>query len=184
MNQNRRYNPNNRRANQELINRNIRAEEVRLISSSGEQLGIISTRDALAQAESEGLDLVIIGNTQVPPVAKIMDHGKHKFQQSKQEKENKKKSKSQGVFKEVKMTPRIGDHDFQVKFLKIVEAIQKEYKVRVLVEMRGREVQHPEIAQALLNRVLEQIQDIAKSDRQPVIKKEGRAFTLQLAPLK
>lgn len=170
-----------RNSNQPMVNDAIRAPQVRLISSTGEQLGIVSTRDALDKARSEDLDLVVIGQ-QSPPVAKIMDYGKYKFEKEKEEKERKKKSKAQSVFKEIKMSARIDGHDVQVKLKWILKWLEEGNKVRVVVQMRGREMQHPEIARKLLQNILEATAEFGKPDQTPAIKQEGKMFALQLAP--
>ena len=165
------------------MNENIRDREVRLLSATGEQLGIVQTRTALEMAEEQGLDLVVIGANQSPPVAKIMDYGKYKFEQEKQEKENRKKSKTQSVYKQVKLSSRIDPHDLTVKIKKMEEWILDGDRVQIVVQMKGREVQHPELAVELLTRILELVTPFAKSERTPPIKSEGRTFSLHLIPL-
>lgn len=182
MNQNNRFQNRRKRPERPPVNKYIRHRELRVIGADGEQLGVLARDEALRIAQDLELDLLVIGETQSPPVAKILDYGKYKFQQDKQKKENKKKSKVT-AFKEVKMTPRIEEHDFQVKVKKITEGIEGGFKVRVLVQMRGREAQHPELARDLLHQVLDLTKEFAKSDRQPIIKREGNAFTIQLAPI-
>ncbi|MDX1919821.1 MAG: translation initiation factor IF-3 [Candidatus Caenarcaniphilales bacterium] len=174
--------PRNLNPNQPLVNEAIRTPQVRLISSSGEQLGIVATRDAMDKARSEDLDLVVIGMQQSPPVAKIMDFGKYKFEKEKEEKERKKKSKAQSVFKEIKMSARIDDHDIQVKLKWVLKWLEEGNKVRVVVQMRGREMQHPEIPRKLLQGILEATAEVGKPDQMPPIKQEGKMFSLQLAP--
>ena len=176
--------PNNQAAlaSQSLLNEGIRAKEVRLISSTGEQLGIISTREALDRAKAENLDLVVIG-VQTPPVAKIMDYGKFKFEKEKEEKEKKKKSKSQSLMKELKLTARIDIHDLQIKEKQACGWLEEGCKVRVVVKLKGRELQHPENARKLLQHVLGATVDFGKPDQTPPIKQEGQMFSLQLAPL-
>jgi translation initiation factor IF-3 len=169
-------------ANQPLVNEAIRSPNVRLISSTGEQLGIVPTREALEKARSEGLDLVVIG-VQQPPVAKIMDYGKFKFEKEKEEKEKKKRSKSQSVFKELKLSSRIDEHDLQIKEKWICKWLEEGSKVRVVVQMKGREMQHPELARKLLQSVLAATIEHGKPDQTPPIKQEGRMFSLQLAPI-
>jgi translation initiation factor IF-3 len=169
-------------ANQVFINEAIRSPKVRLISSTGEQLGIVSTRDALDQAKQEDLDLVVI-SMQNPPVAKIMDYGKYKFEKEKEEKEKKKKSKSQSVLKELKMSPRIDEHDLQVKERWICKWLEEGNKAKVVVQLKGRELQHPELARKLLSRILEVTAEFGKSENQPAIRQEGKTFNIQLSPL-
>ncbi len=176
--------PNNQAAlaSQSLLNEGIRAKEVRLISSTGEQLGIIATREALDRAKAEDLDLVVIG-VQTPPVAKIMDYGKFKFEKEKEEKEKKKKSKSQSLMKELKLTARIDIHDLQIKEKQACGWLEEGCKVRIVVKLKGRELQHPENARKLLQHVLEATVDFGKPDQTPPIKQEGQMFSLQLAPI-
>ncbi|MDJ0625026.1 MAG: translation initiation factor IF-3 [Candidatus Caenarcaniphilales bacterium] len=177
-----RYQQRTNNPNQPLMNEAIKAPQVRLIGSDGQQHGIISTRDAIQQARNEDLDLVVIG-MQNPPVAKIMDYGKYKFEKEKEEKEKKKKSKAQSVFKEVKMSARIDEHDKLVKQKWIQRWLEEGNKVRVVVQMRGREMQHPEIPRNILKGFLENLAEIGKPDQAPAIKQEGRMFSLHLAPV-
>ncbi|MDX1917930.1 MAG: translation initiation factor IF-3 [Candidatus Caenarcaniphilales bacterium] len=181
---NRPFNPNHpaNRRERPNINEAIRTPNVRLISSSGEQLGILPTHQALQKAREEGLDLVVIG-TQTPPVAKIMNYGKYKFEQEKQEKENKKRSKLQSVMKEVKLSPRIDEHDLMVKEKKVWEWLAEGHKVRIVAMLRGREMQHPELARQLLEKILANAAEYGKPDRLPAIRQEGKFFNLQLNPL-
>lgn len=174
--------PNRQQPNQQVImNEAIRSQSVRLISSSGEQLGIVPTREALEKARSENLDLVVIGMQQ-PPVAKIMDYGKFKFEKEKEEKEKKRKSKAQSVFKELKLSQRIDGHDLQIKEKWICKWLEEGNKVRVIVQLKGRETQHPELARQLLQSVLKATAEFGKPDQLPPIKQEGRVFSIQLAP--
>ncbi len=174
---NRQQNP-----NQPIMNEAIRSPNVRLIGSAGEQLGVVGTREALERALSEGLDLVVI-SMQQPPVAKIMDYGKFRFEKEKEEKEKKKKSKSQSVFKELKFSPRIDEHDLHIKIKWMIKWLEEGHKVRALVQMKGRETQHPELARQLLQTVLQTTAEVGKPDQVPPIKQEGRIMSLQLAPI-
>jgi len=165
-----------------FVNEAIRSPQVRLISSSGEQLGIVSTREALDKARAEDLDLVVIG-MQTPPVAKIMDYGKFKFEKEKEEKERKKKSKSQSSVKELKLSCRIDEHDLQIKEKWVVKWLEEGSKVRVVVQLKGREIQHPELARQLLQKILQVTAEVGKPDQTPAIKQESaRMFSLQVAP--
>lgn len=166
-----------------LLNKNIQVPELRVIGEDGHQYGVLQTSEALQIAQSKDLDLLVIVPTQQPPVAKILDYGRHKFEKDKQDRETKKKSKAQSLQKEVKMRPSIGEHDYQVKLRKILEALASNSKVRVVAEMRGRQQQHPELAQNLLKKVLADIDGHGRSERRPALKREGRAFTLMLGPL-
>ncbi len=164
------------------INDYIKAPQLRLISSSGEQLGIVDTPEALRMALEENLDLVVIG-FQDPPVAKILNYGKYKFEKEKQDRENKKKTKQQSVLKEIKMSVRIDDHDLNVKVKSISGWLDEGCKVRVAVQMRGREAQHPEIGKSILHRIIELCAPSGKPDKLPAIREEGRFFTINLTPL-
>ena len=148
------------------VNQAIRTPKVRLISSDGEQAGIVPTREALALALDEGLDLVEISPTSDPPVCKIMNYGKFKFQQSKKLKDAKVKQKQIQV-KEVKFKPRIDEHDYQFKLNHIKRFIEHGDKVRVFVQFRGREVTHREIGQRILERIISETEEIATVEKRP-----------------
>ncbi|WP_456401049.1 translation initiation factor IF-3 [Persephonella sp.] len=167
---------------QELrINEQIRVKEVRLIDDNGQNLGIVPIEEALRLAEEKGLDLVEVSPNARPPVCKIMDYGKYKFEQKKKEKEAKKKqrAKMQNV-KEIKFRVKIEDHDYKTKVKHIREFIEDGDKVKVWIWFRGRENVHPEIGERLANRIIEDLSDIAKVEKQP--KKEGRNMIFTLVP--
>ncbi len=148
------------------VNQAVRAPRIRVITSDGEQAGIMATRDALALALDEGLDLVEISPTSDPPVCKIMNFGKYKFQLNKKLKDAKVKQKQIQV-KEVKFKPRIDEHDYQFKVNHIKRFIEHGDKVRVFVQFRGREVTHREIGLRILERIIAEIEEIAVVEKRP-----------------
>lgn len=161
------------------INEEIRAREVRVTSEDGEQLGIMSGRDALALAIERNLDLVEISPNAKPPVCRILDYGKHRYEQQKRQKEVRKKQKVVDV-KEVKLRPGIEDHDFNVKLKNAVKFLTAGDKVKVTIMFRGRELSHPEIGQALLEKMADRITDLATIERKA--KLEGRNMIMIVAP--
>ena len=142
------------------INEEIRAREVRVIGSEGEQLGIMSGRDAQQLAYEKHLDLVEIAPTAKPPVCRIMDYGKYRYEQQKREKES--------------------EHDFNVKYKNAVRFLEDGDKVKVTIMFRGRELSHPELGEVLLNKMAEQLKDTAVVERQP--KLEGKNMIMIVAP--
>ncbi|MBR1421709.1 MAG: translation initiation factor IF-3 [Selenomonadaceae bacterium] len=161
------------------INEEIRIREVRVTSATGEQLGIMLTREALELAESQHLDLVEVAPKARPPVCRIMDYGKFRYEQQKRDKEAKKKQKVI-TMKEVKLRPNIEQHDFDVKLKNAIRFIQDENKVKVTIMFRGRELSHPELGRAVLDKVAEQLRDIVIVERIP--KLEGKNMTMVLSP--
>lgn len=153
------------------INEEIRAREVRVIGSDGEQLGIMSGREAQQLAYEKHLDLVEIAPTAKPPVCRIMDYGKYRYEQQKREKESRKKQKTFDI-KEVKLRPGIEEHDFNVKFKNAVRFLEDGDKVKVTIMFRGRELSHPELGEVLLNKMAAQLKEMAVVERQP--KLEGK----------
>ena len=151
------------------INEEIHVREVRLTGADGEQLGIVQTRDALKMAEDAHLDLVEVAPHARPPVCKIMNYGKFRYEQQKRDKETRKKQKTI-VMKEVKLRPGIEEHDLEVKVKAITKFITEGSKVKVTIMFRGREVSHPEIAQSILNSIVEKIDCVV--ERPPKI--EGK----------
>ncbi|MFN3535400.1 MAG: translation initiation factor IF-3 [Desulfatiglandales bacterium] len=152
------------------VNEKIMAEKVRLVSSTGQNLGIVGINEALRIAREEGLDLVEVAPNADPPVCKVMDYGKFKYRASKKIQESKKKTK---VFqlKEVKLRPRTDDHDLETKIKSIRKFLEKKNRVKVTIFYRGRELAFFEAGEEMLNRVLEAIKDVANLEDQP--KKEG-----------
>jgi translation initiation factor IF-3 len=150
------------------INGDIRARELRVIGASGEQLGIMSKFDALDAARDAGLDLVEISPGATPPVAKIVDWGKYQYQKMKEQQRNK-KSASHSEIKQMRIGLKIGSGDLDIKLRKIRKFLTDGDKVKIQVVFRGREMAHPEIGRALLDRVLISLADVAMSDQKPVM---------------
>ncbi|MDT3700235.1 MAG: translation initiation factor IF-3 [Thermincola sp.] len=161
------------------INEEIRGKEVRLISVDNEQLGIVAVKDALRMAQEKELDLVEIAPNAKPPVCRIMDFGKFKYEQSKRDKEARKKQKIISV-KEVKIRPNIEDHDLEVKTKNAVKFLSEGDKVKVTLMFRGRELAHAELGKQLLSKVADITKDIATIERLPKV--EGRNMIMILAP--
>ncbi|HHY06154.1 MAG TPA: translation initiation factor IF-3 [Clostridia bacterium] len=161
------------------VNEKIRCREVRLVSEKGEQLGIMSPKEAVQIALNRGLDLVEVAPNSKPPVCKIMDIGKYKYEQSKREREARKKQRVINV-KEVKLRPNIEKHDFQVKTKHAIRFLQSGDKVKVTIMFRGREVSHSELGRELLEKVVDMVSDYAIVEKHP--KLEGRNMTMFLSP--
>jgi translation initiation factor IF-3 len=161
------------------VNDGIRAREVRVIDQDNNQLGIMSIRDARRTAEERNLDLVNVAPTAKPPVCRIMDFGKFKYEQSKKEKEARKNQKVVEL-KEVRMTPNIEDHDFQVKLKNVLKFLNEGDKVKISVRFRGREITHATIGQQLLLKLAKAAEGQAVVERMP--KLEGRSMIMILAP--
>ncbi len=161
------------------INRRIRAPEVRVIDPDGEQLGVMSVDDALERAEQVGLDLVEVAPGAKPPVVRIMDYGKYKYQQKKRTAEARKKS-SRVELKEVKLRPKTDEHDFMTKVRRARGFLEDDDKVKITIMFRGREITHPEIARTMLDRVAELLGDIAQVEQSA--RMEGRNMTLFMGP--
>jgi len=162
-----------------MINEEIRDREVRVIDQNGEQLGIMLTRAALELAEERQLDLVKIAPTAKPPVCKIMDYGKYRFEQSKREREIRKNQKVIDI-KEVRLSATIEDHDVEVKFKAATKFLKDGDKVKVSIRFRGRQISHSEIGLEVMKDFAERLQDIAIVERRPLT--EGRNMTMVLAP--
>ena len=160
-------------------NEQITASEVRVISSTGAQLGIISIREALNHAEDEGFDLVEVSPDAKPPVCKIIDYGKLKYREQKSKKEAKKKQKTIEV-KEIKMRPGIDTHDYQVKVKALLKFIGGGNKVKVSMRFRGREMEHQNLGFNLLKKLTKEVQEFAKVEAPP--KGEGKQIMMILVP--
>ena len=162
------------------INREIRAREVRVIDPEGKQLGILPLAEALRAAVNSELDLVEVSSKSEPPVCRIMDYGKFKYQQSKKAHDAKKK---QAVIhlKEVKMRPKTEEHDFQFKIRHIERFLKEGNKTKVTVVFRGREMTHPDLGRNMLGRITEEAKEWGKVEQAPRF--EGRNFIMILAPL-
>ena len=162
-----------------MINEQIRDKEIRLIDENGEQLGIMSSRDAQKIADERKLDLVKIAPTAKPPVCRIMDYGKYKFDQAKKEKEARKKQKTVDV-KELRLSPSIDTHDVQVKVKKAKEFLKNGDKVKVSIRFRGREIGHSKVGMTILENFAEQTSEFGMIDKEP--KMEGKSLVMFLAP--
>ncbi|MBE6074988.1 MAG: translation initiation factor IF-3 [Selenomonas ruminantium] len=161
------------------INEEIHIREVRVTSATGEQLGIMPTREALRMAEEQHLDLVEVAPKAKPPVCRIMDFGKYRYEQQKREKEAKKKQKVISI-KEVKLRPNIEQHDFDVKLKNALRFVEEGNKVKVTIMFRGRELSHPELGKEVLGRVAEKLGDSVSIERNA--KLEGKNMTMIVAP--
>jgi translation initiation factor IF-3 len=159
----------------------IRAREVRVISSDGEQLGVIPVREAIAKAEELGLDLVEVAPNAAPPVCRIMDFGKYKYELNKKAHESK-KHQTLITVKEVKLRPRTDDHDINFKVNNIKRFIGEGNKVKVSIMFRGREMAHQELGRAVLERVLQELQGTIVVEQHA--RMEGRNMFLMIAPAK
>ena len=157
------------------INEEIRARELRVVGPENEQIGIMSGREALALAEEQHLDLVEIAPNAKPPVARIMNYGKYRYEQQKREKEAKKKQKIV-TLKEVKLRPHIEDHDFYVKMKNASKFLAEGNKVKVTIMFRGREMAHPELGTTIMQRFTESVAGYGTVEKQP--KLEGRSMTM------
>lgn len=162
------------------VNRAITAQTVRLIDQDGNAVGVVNIREAMAMARDVGLDLVEIAAQAVPPVCKIIDYGKLKYELQKKKSEAKKKQKVVEV-KGMKLTPAIGEHDYQVKLVSIKRFIADGNKVKITLKFRGRELSHKELGEKLLYRVIEDVKDVAKCDGNPQL--EGRQMMMTLSPV-
>ncbi|HXC92665.1 MAG TPA: translation initiation factor IF-3 [Geobacteraceae bacterium] len=163
------------------INQAIRSREVRVIGAEGEQIGVISTQEALTMAESQQLDLVEVSPTAVPPVCRIMDYGKFKYQQSKKMQEAKKKQ-VQVQLKEVKLRPKTDEHDLLFKIKHVRRFLEEGNKAKITLVFRGREITHMEYGQRALDRFAHDLDDIAVIEVRP--KMEGRSMFMIVAPKK
>ena len=163
------------------VNRQIRVREIRVIDDEGEQLGIMTPEQALVIADDKGLDLVEVAPTAQPPVCRIIDFGKYMYDEKKKAAEAKKKQK-QVVVKEVKLRPKIEDHDYQTKRRRIEQFLEDGSKVKVTVRFRGREILHPDRAQTLLTRIATEVVQKGKIERAPAM--EGRPMVMLLSPVK
>ncbi|HEU4322668.1 MAG TPA: translation initiation factor IF-3 [Roseiflexaceae bacterium] len=161
------------------INNRIRAREVRVIDENGAQVGIITVRDALQMAEERGLDLVEVAPNAVPPVCRIMDYGKYRYEQTKKEREARKNQK-QVELKQIRLEPKTDDHDIEVKTNQARRFLIDGDKVKFNVRFRGREIFHPDIGREMLERIAEALRDISVIEQRPLM--EGRVLSLTVAP--
>lgn len=165
----------------ERTNRQIRVPEVRLIDEHGNQVGVVSTSEALARAQQAGLDLVEVAPKSKPPVCRILDFGKYHYQKERRAREARKKQHTVEL-KEVKFGPNTEEHDYKFKRKNAVKFLKHHDKVKLTVRFRGRQLAHKELGYDLLNRIKEELKSIADLDRD--IQNEARAISLVLAPKK
>ena len=161
------------------VNERIRVDTVRLIDNEGNQRGVVATREALALARSLDLDLVEIAPTAQPPVCRIMDYGKFKFDEAQKAKESRRKTQNVGV-KEMKYRPKIGPGDFDTKTRLVEKFLNEGHKVKITIMFRGRESAHPELGKKILDRIVEKLTDIAKVES--AAKLDGRNMIMVLGP--
>lgn len=163
------------------VNDEIRARDVRLVGDGGEQLGIVPIRDALRIASERRVDLVEVSPTSRPPVCRLMDYGRYKYEQQKRERESRKKQHVVAV-KEVKMRPTIEEHDYDVKRRSAARFLEAGDKVKVTITFRGREIVHSELARTILDRMAQEVSPVGQVERAARV--EGRAMIMILAPKK
>ena len=163
------------------INHQINSPEIRLISSTGSQLGIFSSKEALKLAEAEGLDLVMISHRSNPPVCKIIDYGKYKFIQEKKAKEARKKQ-HHITLKEVKMRYKIDEHDYKVRINQAYRFLEAGDKVKATITFKGREIQHTNLALELLKKMAKDLEQLADIQQSP--SKDGKQIIMILSPKK
>ncbi|MGK7917353.1 MAG: translation initiation factor IF-3 [Prochloraceae cyanobacterium] len=163
------------------INQKIRFPKIRVIDTDGSQLGIITPQEALRIAQEQDLDLVLVSETADPPVCRIMDYGKYKFEKEKREREARKKQHTADV-KEVKMRYKIEDHDYQVRVKNAERFLKSGDKVKATITFRGREIQHANLAEQLLKRMATDLEEVAEIQQAP--KREGRNMMMLLSPKK
>ncbi|RKL61541.1 translation initiation factor IF-3 [Thermoanaerobacteraceae bacterium SP2] len=161
------------------VNHEIKAREVRVIDPNGQQLGIMSLKEALRHAQEAQLDLVKIVPDAKPPVCKIMDYGKFKYEQSKREKEARKNQRIINI-KEIRMNPNIEEHDFQVRVKNARRFLKDGDKVKVTIKFRGREITHTKLGEEVLKKMADSVQEIGFIEKQPLI--EGRNMIMVLSP--
>jgi len=152
---------------------------VRVIDADGSQVGVLPIQEALRLAEERELDLVEVAPNANPPVCRIMDYGKYKYEQAKKEKEARKKQRSL-MLKEVRLSPKIDEHDYQVKIKHIREFLEKGHRVKVVLMFRGREITHIDLAKRLLDRAIADVENIAIVEQKP--RMEGRRMIMSLVP--
>ena len=169
----------NRIVKEVAINWEIKAPEVRVIDPDGNQVGVLPVKEAIKIAEERGLDLVEVAPNSQPPVCRIMNYGKYKYQQSKRTQEARKHQTIIRI-KEVKVRPRTEEHDFQFKLRHVKRFLDEGNKVKISILFRGREIAHPEFGKELLNRFVEGVKDVTVIEQSPRL--EGRNMVMILAP--
>ncbi|MBA3349632.1 MAG: translation initiation factor IF-3 [Actinobacteria bacterium] len=169
-------------ATEPRVNDRIRVPQVRVVSAEGEQVGIIGTQEALEMALEQDLDLVEVAPQAEPPVARIMDYGKYKYEQAVRQRESRKKQ-TQVTVKEMKMRPKIDRHDYETKKGHVERFLRQGAKVKVTIMFRGRETAHTDLGRRLLDRLAEELSEIAKIEAWPKLA-DARNMTMVLAPQK
>ncbi len=164
-----------------MINEQIRDKEVRLIGPDGEQIGVMSSKEAYFKAKDAGLDLVKISPNAKPPVCKIVDYGKYRYEQTRKEKEAKKKQRTVET-KEIRLSPNIDTNDLNTKVNQTKKFLQKGNKIKVSLRFRGREMAHKDVGREILNSFYEQLKDVAVVDKPA--KMEGRSMVMFLSATK
>lgn len=166
---------------QTRVNERIRIREVRLIDEEGNQVGVIPTREALEMARDRGLDLVEVAPNASPPVCRLMDYGKYRFEQSKKERDSR-KNQHVSKLKEVRIEPKIGEHDLETKGRAAERFLKSGDKVKINVLFRGRSITHPELGRELLDKLAAQLEDSGVIEQAP--RMEGRNMTMTMAPIR
>lgn len=161
------------------MNERIRAREVRLIGENGEQFGVVPVYEALRIANERNLDLVEVAPTAAPPVCRLMDYGKFKFEQDKKERESRKNQKV-ALLKEIRMGPATDEHDLETKAKQIAKFVHEGDKVKVTVRFRGRQMAHPQLGRQVLDQIVAKLQGVAAVERAPLV--EGRMMSMILTP--
>jgi len=161
------------------INERIRVPKVRLIGSDGEQIGIVDTDEALKRAQAEDLDLVEVAPDAKPPVTRLLDYSKYRYEQEQKQKQARKHQQQVNV-REIKLRPKIADHDYETKKGHVERFLRGQDKVKVTIMFRGREQSHPERGRMLLDRLLQDVSEIGVMEQAPL--QEGRNMTMLLAP--
>lgn len=170
----------NKKSDEPLVNERIRANPIRLVGADGEMVGVVKLEEGLRMARSAGLDLVEVSPNAEPPVCKILDYGKYKYEAQKKANEARKKQKTFTI-KEIKLRPAIDPHDFGIKMKSMHKFLDAGDKVKVTLRFRGREMAHQDLGMAVLNKVKEEIADKARVENEP--KMEGRQAVMVVAPL-
>jgi translation initiation factor IF-3 len=173
------------RINEQILRgpRETRVRDVRVIDENGQALGIMNVRDALALAQEKGLDLIEVAPMAQPPVCRIGDYGRIKYEQTKREREQQRKQRQQGEVKDVRIDPRSGmisDHDLQIKVKHIARFLQEGNKVKVTFRFIGRGITRPELGKQTMERIVQQLADCAQVERPPVL--EGKQLIMILSP--
>src|SRR3954470_15667254 len=163
------------------INERIRVPEVRLIGDDGEQVGVMKTSEALAYAQERELDLVEVAPDAKPPVCRVLDYSKYKYEKNQREKQAR-KHQQQITVREIKFRPKIAEHDYATKKGHVERFLNHRDKVKVTIMFRGREVAHPERGEVILNRLAEELQELAVVEQRPT--QDGRDMTMMLAPIR